>query len=205
MGRFTVHTEEQQAEILAKKLPDGSFWRAKHIPDSTMYKLLYAMGLELLRLEEKLNYTWDELHINDCQDMITDWEKEYGMPGSCFDSAIRSGTLEERINNILVKIAANGTSTAEQFESLAEKMGENIKVYSGGESGLFTFPFVFPIKFLIEDERDSRFIIYIEWQDQSPSTFPFKFPIRFGTIGQAILICFFKKLKPANCKIIYIN
>lgn len=203
--RFTEHTEAQQAEILAKKLPDGDFWKAKNDTTTNLYKLLLAMGLELMRLEGNLNYAYDELHITNCQDMITDWETEYGMVGGCFDSAIRTGTLEERITNILTKIFADGTSTAEQFEALALRMGETINVYNGTEPGIFTFPLTFPLTFLIESERKARYTIYIEWIGVSPSVFPLEFPITFGTLSQSIIQCFFNKLKPANCKIVYIN
>jgi len=203
-NRFIEHTQEQQADILAQKLPDGEFWQAKYDTRSTLYKLLFSMGLELLRIEQGLNYTYDELHITNCQDMITDWETEYGMSGGCFDSAIRSGTLEERIENILIKISADGTNTAEQFENIAAKLGVNVKVYNGTEPEIFTFPFTFPV-FLSDTVRNTRYIIYVQWLDQQPSVFPFTFPITFGTLAQSILICFFNKLKPANCKIIYIN
>lgn len=203
-NRFIERTLEQQAEILARNLPEGEFWIAKYKTDTTVYKLLYAMGLELLRLEGTLNYAYDELHITNCQDMITDWETEYGMNGGCFDEAIRTGTLEERIQNILTKIAADGTSTKEQFENLALRLGEQINVYCGDESGIFTFPLTFPLT-LSAEPRKNRYIMYVEWVNQVPSTFPFTFPITFGTLSQSILICFFQKLKPANTQIIFIN
>lgn len=204
-NRFTVHTATEQTQILAQNLPSGDFWKAKHDTTTNLYSLLYAMGLELMRFEGKLNDTYDELHITNCQNMITDWETEYGMVGGCFDDAIRNGTLAERITNILIKISADGTSTAEQFEALALAMGEEINVYAGDEAGIFTFPFTFPIKFLTEGERKERFTIFIEWVNQVPSVFPLTFPIIFGTLTQGIITCFFEKLKPANCKIVYIN
>ena len=82
MPQFTIHTEEQQADILAGKLPQGKAWTDKFTVDTVMRNLLIAYGIELIRLEGNLNYTDDELSLLRTRDLINEWEVEYGIAKS---------------------------------------------------------------------------------------------------------------------------
>ena len=203
MAKFIEHNQAEQAQILANKLPSGDFWIAKYVEGTNLNKLLLGFGLELLRLESNLNYVSDELSLVNTKDLIDEWEKEYGIPGGCFASLSEGADIETRINNILTRIAADGTSTEEQFEVIAENLGLDVDVSAGAEYA--SFPITFPYTFIADSARELRFIIVVDLKEVAGSTFTLTFPITFGDPRVSVLKCFFNKLKPANTKIIYVN
>lgn len=201
MPIFKVHSQEQQADIIAAKLPDGKAWADKYINGTVLRKLLIGYGFEFMRLEGNLNYTNDELSLINTRDLITEWETEYGIGNSCFAEAI-DGTLEDRINNILIMIAANGTSLAEQFENIALLLGLNVRV-EAGTALLSTFTLTFPFVFN-SDVVDARYTILVTFLDVlDAATFTHTFPFVFGDTRVGLLKCFFNILRPANCQVIY--
>ncbi len=184
---FTVLDKEAQADSLARKLPDGKAFESKYIDDSNLRKWLVALGVECIRFEEYMNYVHNEMQVANTADLITDFEKDYGMNSNCF--ANQTGlTLQERINNIFTLILSNGVSTEEQFEELGALMGFDIDVSSNS----FTAP----------DLVADRFVIYVQINGSAPivDAFPYTFPFPFSSAssGESILECFFKVLKPAH-------
>lgn len=201
MPIFDVHTREQQAEIIASKLPDGKAWADKYISGTVMRNLLIGYGLEFMRLEGNLNYTNDELSLINTRDLINEWEAEYGISKSCF-AGLESSDLADRINNILIMIAANGTSTAEQFEAIALLLGLRVRVLPG-TALLSTFTLTFPFVFN-DDVIDARYTILVIFLDElDAARFPHTFPFPFGDARVGLLKCFFNILKPANVQVIY--
>jgi uncharacterized protein YmfQ (DUF2313 family) len=204
--RFTEHDASEQTIALARHLPSGEFWRAKNLETSTLWLLLYAIGGEMERVEGALNYVFNELSLIRCIDMITDWETEYGIPSSCFADSIATQTVEERVNNILTKISADGTNIASAYEELSVKLGSPCKVLTGCGAGRLTFDFNFTATFQLSDsERDARYTIYIEFLHDDAYDFTYTFPFPLGVDIDSLLKCFFNILKPANCQITYIN
>lgn len=201
MPIFKVHNETQQANILASKLPDGKAWVDKYTEGTVLRNLLIGYGLEFMRLEGALNYTNDELSLIKTQDLINEWEAEYGISKSCF-SGQESSALPDRINNILIMIAANGTSTAEQFEAIALLLGLNVDV-TAGTGILSVFPLTFPVTFF-DDVIDARYTILVNFLDAiDTATFTHTFPFVFGDARVGLLKCFFNILKPADCQVLY--
>lgn len=201
MPKFKVHNQQQQANILASKLPDGKAWTDKYVDGSVLRNLLIGYGVEFMRLEGDLNYTDNELSLIRTQDLINDWEVEYGIAKSCFSDQDAS-TLKARIDNILIMIAANGTSTEEQFESIALLLGLNVDVQPG-HALLTQFPLTFPFTFF-SDVVDARYTIFVTFLDVIDSAnFTLTFPFVFGDVRVGLLKCFFNILKPGNCQVIY--
>jgi len=203
MSTFKEHSQTQQASMLARKLPEGDFWAGKSIDGTVINKLLLSLGMQYLRAEGKLNYTADELALTTTNDLIDEWEQEYNIKGSCFASLSAGADLETRINNILTRIAADGTSTEAQFIAVADSLGLTIDIIPGRD--YMEFPITFPFTFIADEERDGRFIIVVDLDGVSSSVFPFTFPITFGDARIEILKCFFERLKPANCDVLYVN
>jgi len=184
---FSVFNEDEQANSLARKLPDGDCFVAKYIEDCNIRLWLLALAQELIRVNDYMNYVHEEMQLTNTTDLIVDFEKDYGMNSNCF-SSLTGQTLEQRINNILTLILSKGTSTEEQFEELGALMGFDIDVSSNS----FTAPN------LVND----RFVIYVRINATAPvqNVFPFTFPFPFGsgTSEQSLLECFFNVLKPAH-------
>lgn len=199
MGGFKVHSETEQADILAKKMASGEAYRALYTEGTNMRKWITAIGLEYARLEGYLNYTCEEFSLIETQFLIDEFEFDFGMNSNCF-STQPQGDLQQRISNILTFIAADGTSTAEQFEDLALLLGFTIQVFCCEPVG--GFPFTFPITFV--DPSQDRFKIFIAGIDPDEDGFTYQFPITFKDAVKNILKCFFDTLKPANCIIVYI-
>jgi uncharacterized protein YmfQ (DUF2313 family) len=201
MPQFTLHNQTEQADSLANKMPQGKAWIDKFENDTVMRNLLIGYGLEYIRLESNLNYTDDELSLIRTQDLINEWEIEYGIDKSCFATQDKSD-LQQRIQNILVMIASNGTSTAEQFEAIALLLGVNVTV-EAGTALLTTFSMTFPFTFY-NDLIDARYTILVTLPSNVTSNFTLEFTFIFGSQLATLLKCFFNILKPANCRIIYV-
>lgn len=227
MPTFTVHSNIEQANIIAQKLPDGYFWLAKNIdttdPEigfirftdtfpmtfeatpsrSKLRQLLLALGREYIQGEGKLNYVHDELQLLNTADLIDEWENLYGMSSSCLADLYTNPTINQRINNIVTKINLNGTSTKTQFEDVGRLLGADIEVKAGFDC--FSFPITFPYTFLADSSEDSRFIIVVDLKGLVRSAFAYSFTFRFGGTVFKVLDCLLNALKPANTKIYYIN
>jgi len=203
MALFKEHNPDQQAEILAGKFPHGRFTLAKYIQTTNLYKLLKGLGTEYFRLEGNLNYASDEFSLIRTNDLINDWEKEYAINSGCFAGITKTQTIEERINNILTQISMDGTSTDEQFEAVALKLGFVVTVESGID--YISFPLTFPYV-TIATEREARFTIVVDMANiESSGGYPYEFPFVFGDNIAAVLKCFFDKLKPSNVQLLYVN
>jgi uncharacterized protein YmfQ (DUF2313 family) len=200
INKFTVHTNEEQADLLAQKLPNGNVWVAKNTEDTNFRNLLIAIGLELSRLEQSINELYCETQLDTTNKNIDNFEEEYGINGGCLDGF--GTTIEERIAAVKLKISLNGITTAEQFEFLAEQLGVDITIIPGLEK--HTFPFTFP-KVFLENFKYARFTMFVDMSQTLTGGFPFVFPFFFSESNIAVMKCLFSKLKPANVRIIYIN
>lgn len=198
--KFTVHDREEQADLLAQKVPNGDFWTDKYIPDTVFRNLLIAVGIELSRIEQALNDTFCETQLATTNAQIKNWERDYGIIGGCLDGY--GTTIDERIEAIRLKISTYGTSTKEQFEALAVELGLNVEVIAGYDRA--HFPYTFPI-ILWRDLKEARFTMVVDMDNVVSSTFPLTFPFVFGDAAAAIMKCLFYKLKPSNTVIKYIN
>lgn len=186
---FTVLGRDNQADTLARKLPDGQAFDAKYLDGCNLRNWLIALGLEISRFESYMNYVHNETELGSTLDLIVDYEKEYGMNSNCFADVPSGISLSQRINNILTLILSNGTSTEEQFEELATLLGFDVDV-SCCKTG---------------DPIQDRFVIYVDVNGAPPSErFTYTFPITFGDADATnVLECFFKHIKPAHTILVF--
>lgn len=188
---------EQYTDSLAAYLPGGLLFAAKSIQDSNFRKLLRGMAGELFRANGYLITYSNEILPDQTVKFIEEWESALGIPDDCFTG---TGTLTERRRDILVKLAALGVQTAQDFIDLGATFGVTVQVRSGIVNGLF--PMTFPI-ILFDTPKQARFTIIVTFTVQAANQFPLVFPIVFGSQEIAILECLFTRLKPANCNIIF--
>lgn len=195
---FRDHTKEEHATSLAHYLPDGLAFGAKNREGTNLYKLLVGLGCELFRVEAALNTAADEHEITETTLFIEEWERAVGIPDTCLRG---NGTLEERRNHVLLKLAGLNISTREDFIALAAALGFTVTIEGGTVHGLF--PFTFPITFYAS-EKAARFTMIVTFQGLTGlDQFAFTFPFTFGGAIQNIVRCLFEKLKPANTRIVY--
>ena len=111
---------KEQAQLLANYLPSGKFWEAKNIPESDLRKLLNAFGKEYVNIEETLNWLKRETNVLTCYDLLSYWEKTYGIPDDNGIFNIQNKTIEERRFNIKIKEQMDGADKTEAWERIAE-------------------------------------------------------------------------------------
>ncbi|MCK5127652.1 MAG: DUF2313 domain-containing protein [candidate division Zixibacteria bacterium] len=190
---------EDHTSALADYLPNGRLFEAKGISDSNFRQLLRGLSGELFNAQGYLK-TLDEEYIPDLTNLFLDeWEQALGIPDECFSG---TGSNDDRRRGILVKLAALGVQTAQEFEDLGELFGVDVNVSPGIEAASFalSFPIIFS-----NSPADSRHIIVVDFPIPVGGFFIYNFPISFGESSQFILKCLFSKLRPANCKIIFRN
>lgn len=193
----TVLSVEEQAQRLADYLPGGRLFQAKTANDSNMRRLLRGIGSELFTADGYLRDFQDDIAPSVTTYFIDEWERALGIPDSCFPG---TGTLSERRQDVVVKLAALGVQTAEDFVDLAGLFGITVTVHSG--YSFTVFPLTFPV-LLFDTVKESRFTIVVDFTVTTASKFPFTFPFVFGDATTGKLECLFRKLKPSNCDILF--
>lgn len=192
---FDRHSEQQHAKSLGDFMPGGRMFEAKQHPDTNFYKLLLGFAGELFRTEDLLRAFDCNYYIEDTNAFIEEWESALGIPDQCFRG---TGTIEQRRRDVLVKLAASGVQTADDFEALAALFGIPVSVVPAGDVG--KFPLTFPIFFPLENTPTTvtKFTICVFYQFAEPTVFPLNYPIPFGQSEINFLECIFNRLKPAN-------
>ena len=190
---------EEHTAALADYLPNGRLFEAKNISDSNFRQLLKGISGELFNAQGYIKTLNDE-YIPDLTDLFLDeWEQALGIPDQCFSAM---GTNDERRRNILVKLAALGIQTADQFEELGALFGIDVTVTPGIE--VMSFTMSFPLIF-IASPSDSRYIIVVDFPLPTGGFFIYNFPINFGDNTEYVLRCLFTRLRPADCQITFRN
>lgn len=199
MGIFNRRDIEQYTDSLADYLPGGLLFASKSVKNSNFRKLLKGMSGELFRANGLLKTYNDEILPDQTVKFIDEWESTLGIPDDCFKG---TGTIDERRRDVLIKLASLGVQTKQDFINLADLLGIVVTVESG--SGHASFPLIFPVV-LFNSSKDARFTIIITFTVEPASRFPYTFPFIFGGEEIAILECLFNKLKPSNCKLIFVQ
>lgn len=194
---FQRRNIEQYADSLAAYLPGGALFASRSVKDSNFRKLLTGMAGELFRSNGLLREYSCELLPDQTNKFLTEWESALGIPDDCFSG---NGSNDDRRRDILVKLAALGVQTTQDFVDLGATFGVTVTVNSGIDE--ITFPLTFPVV-MFTTETEARFTIVVRFTVEAANKFPLVFPITFGSGEIAILECLFTKLKPSNCEIIF--
>lgn len=200
MAIFQEHNKNEQAQSMANFLPNGRLWCAKNISTSKWRELLVGLGIELLKVERKMNEICTEHDINQTENLLTEWESALGIPDDC---AALGSTIEERRTNVIAKLGSNGVSTEQDFIDLAAILGYTITI-SGGNT-ITSWPWTWPHVW-VGSTKEGRFtmvVIFIGVNAPTTGAWPWTWPHPWTDDPTDILRCLFEKLKPANTVIIY--
>jgi len=189
---FDEMSVEDHANSLAHFLPPGRAWDAKWVDGTNFRQLLIGFAGEFLRLHDTLNLASQESVLSQINLRLTDWESALGIPDDCFDI---TGTIADRVRNVIVKFAMMNVSTEQDFIDLAALYGYTITIKSGLEE--ITFPLTFPIP-MYSSLQDARFTMVVEVNTPAQGGFPYTFPITFPAQNTRLLECIFTKLVPAT-------
>lgn len=191
-----VRSLAEQARSVANYLPGGPLYGSKNSSGSNLQKLLLGLGQELLISDGYIREYEKEILPDQTVQFLEEWEKAVGIPDTCF---FLEDTIAERRTNVLIKLASLGVQTVDDFLNLASLFGVTLTVEPMSVSSVF--PLVFPFSLLSETE--ARFTILVEFTATTPNSFPMTFPISFGDPVIQTVECLFRKLKPANCDLVF--
>lgn len=122
-------TIENNIEVFVNNyLPSGDSFKAAKDESSNLRRMLLGFAEEFFRMETEIVALVNEWFPDTTETLITNWESALGIPDSCFPIG---ETLQERRNNVILKLSSLGLQTSADFEIFAERIGETIKVRSG--------------------------------------------------------------------------
>lgn len=197
MTTLLERTPEENTQSIANQLPPGGAFGSGNAQGSNLRQFLSGLGIETGRVNGQLDLFRRETLPDETTLLLEEWERAVGIPDTCFKLG---GTVEERRQQVLTKLAALGIQTSEDFVQLADDFGLTVTVESGAL--YFTFPAELPI-ILFPDEQTARFTIVVRYTLPDALSFTYTFPIGFTTDALTIMECLFRKLKPANCDLIF--
>lgn len=192
-----LRTVDEQAQSLANYMPGGRLFAKKNIQDSNFRKLLTGLAGELFTADGYLRSYADNIIPDTTILFIDKWERAVGNPDDCFDG---QGTLTDRRRDIVVKLASLGIQTPQDFIDVALLFGKVVTVTSLSKEA---FP-PYAVPFLPVSLPEGRFVIVVTGEDLTTNPPPYAVPFDL-TDSESIMECLFKKLKPANCALIFRN
>lgn len=191
------HSLAQHTRSLAAYLPNGRIFGAKSVHGSNLFQLLEGLCGEILTAEGYLVDLNDKYFPSAESLFLTEWERAFGIPDDCFSVA---ATAAERAANILTKMAALGVQTAGDFVRLAAIFGKAVDVHPLSAEAFppYDVPLT-PIGF-----PTARYIIVVSGVDLVAGVPPYDVPFDLQS-GESILECVFRRIRPANCGILFRN
>ncbi len=194
---FECHTQDEQATSLAQYLDNGKIFQAKTLIGATLRKLLLGLATQFNRVEKKIKNISFQYDIFQTTDLLEEWERAVGIPDDCFNG---KGTIADRRTDVLIKIRF-GLLTEQDYIDLGALLGTKVRLERLGECQ--TFPLPFPLPFC-SDGKAAKFTLIIELDKSlNECEFPIEFPLCFRFSNKNEVECIFRKLSPANVRLIF--
>lgn len=201
MNLFNEHTQGEQRQTLADFLPNGFSFVAKNIIDTVLFDFLNGLSPSLVEAEQIMNLIISELDPLTTTLLIDSWEAAVGIPDDCFNNV--NVPINVRRNQVFLKLAMQ-IDTRFSWYQIADILGISpINIKQLLDDNPYRFPLNFPWNF--ESYNIARFTIVVELpQNLVSDTFgQMIFPFPFGTRTKSIIECFFRKIRPAYCNIVF--
>lgn len=199
---FQARDRDQHAAALSQYLPNDKVFCAKNIDGSNLKNLIFGLGGSFKRIDDVIQRIWEGVSLVDTNDLdfIEAWEQMVGIPDDCFTT--ENLTLDQRRENILVKLRSLNILTEDDFITLINLLGFDANIKQGITFGVF--PMTFPIIFF-KSAKQARFTMVVELPSSLAPlfSFPFTFPFEFIEPGANIVACLLNQLKPANVDIVF--
>lgn len=187
--------DTEQADLLAMHLPQGGVFDAARKDGTNFRKLLIALGEELFRLETAIYIVCNELDPRKTIDLLPEWERSVGIPDLCFKN---TGDLEERRQQVLLKLRGVRVQTAQDFIDLAALLGEVVEIEQGVTRGVY--PMQYPIIYY-PSAKAARFTMIVHFPNVPSPKYPLQYPIQYQFSRAGIIECVFRNVRPANVDI----
>ena len=186
-----MFSEAEHTNALAAYLPNGHTFEAKNVNDSNLRALLRGLASELFTAQNYLSEFEQEYFPDETVLFLSEWESALALPDSCLTV---DGTNEERLLNIIVKLANMNLQVPQDFVDLAALFGVVITATPGADTtGFITYDSI----------TTARFTIVIEFPLSDAPSFTYSYPIVFGDATESIIKCLFNRLRPGNVQLLF--
>lgn len=108
---------------LKKLSPRGRLWQA--ILPKNFGEVLAVIATELARIDARAEALIKESDPRTVNELLADWEKSYGLPESCTQTA---QTVQERIDALVAKVDMDGSLSIPFYIWLAKTIGYDITI-----------------------------------------------------------------------------
>lgn len=194
-------SHDEQTSALARFVPLGRLWRAFRIETTISRKLLKGLAYEMVRIDDTIRLYESEMMPDETELFLDEWERAVGIPDA-YGCLQGKGTVTQRRDAILIKLASLGVQTAEDFIELAELFGVTVTIKGGSYYALHLQANEPTIDFS-GNSKEARHTIVVEYGIAEGNTFPIPFPIQFGSSGLSVLRCIFDRVRPATCDVYF--
>jgi len=195
---FNPRSLDTHLQTVVELLPGGRPFLAAQIPGTTFRKMLLGLVSIIKDHEDTLLQITEEHYITDTTLLIDQWERALGLPDRCL--SVSGKTLFERRNQVLFKLAAS-IQTAEDFVYVCSFVGIDIRIRPCASYGIFALPFGVTC---FDRPQTARFTAHVTvLVDSFPNLFPLDFPISFGSSTVDKIICFLRRIIPANSLLLF--
>jgi uncharacterized protein YmfQ (DUF2313 family) len=195
---FKKHSQAEMEKVQADFLPNGKAWEGKNVPETNLYKLLYGISGEALRLSNLMNLISSQDDITITTDLITQWESAVGIPDHCFKTNV---SLEQRRIQVLVKLALKA-DTRQSFIDIAALFGIRCEI---SNPSVITYPLPYPWPYTSYVWASCT--LYVDLPaNLNPKVYPFTtyhYPWPYSSDETNIIKCIFEEIKQATCQLIF--
>ena len=197
MSLYPARAIDGEATRMARFLPSGRIWNGFRTAGKVARLLLRGLAKENIRIYDAINLLLDIMPDTTVL-FLDEWERALGLPDECLYGA---PTDAIRRRNILIKLAAMGVQSSEDFVALGALFGFVIEVNSGIDHDLYAT--VLPaISFGSDKEARNTIVVKVPIADDLK--FPLDFPIPFFSSDKDAMECLFRKLKPATSHLLIV-
>ena len=193
---FPTLSVDEQANTLARLLPDGPLFDAKWRDQTIMRKLLLGLAGEFARLDGTMADVLAEYDPRTTNLFLEEWERAVAIPDHCFDG---KGGVDLRRLAIAAKLSHMNVQTRQDFIDLALLFGFAVEIESGANCGVFPLPF--PVCFF-DSYKEAKHTMIVRFPE-AEDVFPLAFPLQFSSGVMNIVVCLFNQLRPANVNVRY--
>lgn len=118
-----MNTDDYKNQLIAL-LPVGGIWPSPQVVNN-LTQLLDALAEELARIDGRIQNLVNEVFPNTTVEMITDWERNTGLPFKCTGAL---ETLQQRRAAILSVLTIERSLSAMYYIELASRLGFDITI-----------------------------------------------------------------------------
>lgn len=128
MPSFLRNTRERATNILAQFLPDDVIFAKKNESGTVFRRTLEGIAVTFQDVENYIVSFVTQYNILITENFIDEWEASVGIPDNIFKTDTALLTIQERRNQVLFKLRANGAQENADFVALATLLGVTVTI-----------------------------------------------------------------------------